>query len=65
MFRGVWSLGGRTKTGRMYRFPVKREYQYFLNRKQALCMNQEKKINYMISFLLVHAAEYKVEYYEE
>ena len=32
MVRGVWSLGGSTKTGRRYLFPVKREYQYFLNK---------------------------------
>ena len=30
MLRGVWSLGGRTKIGRMNLLPVNREYQYFL-----------------------------------
>ena len=30
MLRGVWSLGGRTKIGRMNLLPVNLEYQYFL-----------------------------------
>ena len=55
MFRGVWSLGGRTKTGRMYLLPVKREYQYFLNKERYLWHSNE------IFFLLVTAAEDKVE----
>ena len=36
MLRGVWSLGGRTKIGRMNLLPVNLEYQYFLGR---ICQN--------------------------
>ena len=41
MVRGVWSLGGSTKTGRRYLFPVKREYQYFLNKTMIRRMKDE------------------------
>ena len=40
MLSGVWSLGGRMKTGSINRFPVYRLYQYFLKYKVVLTGSQ-------------------------
>ena len=54
-------MGGSTKTGRRYLFPVKREYQYFLNKTMIRSCEAGR-----ISFCsLVYAAEYEVEEDEE
>ena len=47
MSSGVWSFGGRTKIGRMNLFPVKREYQYFLQGYKIINSLSREKITYL------------------